>query len=342
MSKALNYIFSFRAILLFAIGLGIFTSCSNETDLLLNENISLKKGSRQSSSIYYSTSTTAPSIAPCGTPTEVVLYAGQTIDAGTVTVENTADKVYVTVTSGNGFYLSAVDLYIGSTIATGSNPAPGQFPYHSGNLSNETTVFSFEFDKDDLPATFYIAVHANVYQIVDNTVVNSNSAWGDGTRFTTKGNWATYFTYEIQNDCCLLSTETFTIYGGQTIDAGTLLVTNDETNLYVTYTSNDNWYFGALHLYVGDLNDLPVNNAGNPVNGSFPYTTDLQSAGQSYTFTIPLSSLSGCYIIAAHSELVKIENGVVTQTETGWSYGTAFPSATRWGWYSSYCTQTCE
>ena len=63
--------------------------------------------------------------------------------------------------------------------------------------------------------------------------------------------------------------QTWTLSAGQTIDAGTLTVSNDETNLYVAYTTTG--VFGTLHLWVGlDMTLLPKNSQGTPVPGQFP------------------------------------------------------------------------
>ena len=66
-------------------------------------------------------------------PTTVTLKAGQTIDAGTVTVINDADFIYVTYTTANGYLLTQTHLYVGDCAAIPvngpGNPMPGQFPY---------------------------------------------------------------------------------------------------------------------------------------------------------------------------------------------------------------------
>lgn len=48
------------------------------------------------------------------------------------------------------------------------------------------------------------------------------------------------------SDVEVCGTQTFTLWAGQTINAGTLVVSNDETNLYVTY--NTTGTFNTLHL----------------------------------------------------------------------------------------------
>jgi len=131
------------------------------------------------------------------------------------------------------------------------------------------------------------------------------------------------------------------LYGGQTILVGNVAINNDKTNLYVTYTATGGWSFTELHLYVGDIALLPINNAMNPMPGHFPYTIeDLPFPTYTYTFTIPLAGLPECFEVVAHAVVTK--NG---QTETGWLLEKSFKIAlgTRhWGGFATYCKQECE
>jgi len=126
-------------------------------------------------------------------------------------------------------------------------------------------------------------------------------------------------------------TQTWTLWAGQTINAGTLTVSNDETNLYVTYTSNS-ITFGTLHLWVGtDMANIPENGPGIPEPGHFPYKYDA-SGLTTYTFTIPLANISfytGCgtkLYVLAHAEW---------GTETAFG-GDKFVKDPRWYYYAVY------
>ena len=108
------------------------------------------------------------------------------------------------------------------------------------------------------------------------------------------------------------------LIAGQDIYAGQVLYSNDEDNLYVQYVTTGEWYLSELHLFVGDLDELPVGKKGNPKIGHFPYSAEYL-AETIYTFTIPLNELisneNGCYTIAAHA-VVYTETG---EEETAWS-----------------------
>ena len=134
----------------------------------------------------------------------------------------------------------------------------------------------------------------------------------------------------------------FVFLAGQHIDVGKIIVSNDETNLYVTYDlQKGNWWLVETHLYVGTYKDIPFTGGGNPKIGHFPYHGDHGST-QSYTFTIPLSELDDCFEIIAHAEVVQKENDKIISSETAFGFykDNVFPG-NRWGWYIDYCQQEC-
>lgn len=131
------------------------------------------------------------------------------------------------------------------------------------------------------------------------------------------------------------------LIAGQNINAGSLTVSNDAINLYITYNTNNNWFLKKIHLYAGPCGTIPSNNAGNPMIGLFPYNEQFAPFVNSYTLTIPLEELDECFCISAHAELVKIGlNGCVIQTETGWAAGEPFGGKS-WAKKFKYCKQDC-
>ncbi|MBL8659332.1 MAG: hypothetical protein JNM75_06210 [Rhodospirillales bacterium] len=70
--------------------------------------------------------TSASATGICGIRQVSTLWAGQTINAGTVTVSNDADKLSVKYTTQNGWVLKAVHLYVldgtDEAAATGTGP----------------------------------------------------------------------------------------------------------------------------------------------------------------------------------------------------------------------------
>ena len=127
----------------------------------------------------------------------------------------------------------------------------------------------------------------------------------------------------------------------QTMDIGSVEVSNTADNLYVTYSSEDGWLMLNTHLFVGEFTDLPMTPSGNPKVGDFPYKEVFSNYPTEVTFEIPLSLLTENYTIAAHAELALIEDGVIVEEVTAWGEGTTFPGK-NWATYFSYTLQPCD
>lgn len=291
--------------------------------------------------------TPPPPDTPCGTSVST-FYAGQHIDAGTVTVSNTTTDLIVTIQTHNNWLMGQTHVYVGAlanmpTTPTG-NPKIGNFP-SSTTHNPMVNSYTYTYDLSTLDSCFIVAVHAEVHLIDANgDTLQSETAWANDNPFNNSGSWAGYIDY-CKQYCppCIYDTTSYNFYGGQTILVGNVMVTNDSTNLYVTYNTTGGWELEETHLYVGPLSGLPTNNANTPIPGQFPYSETHASGTTSYTYTIPLSSLNDpCYIIATHASVSKTDGNGNQQQETAWSDGTPFPNTNRWGWYNEYCTQTCE
>ena len=132
------------------------------------------------------------------------------------------------------------------------------------------------------------------------------------------------------------------LIAGQHINVGTVTVSNDEENLYVTYETSGDWYLTETHVYVGDEADIPYNGAGNPRFGHFPYSESHNNL-TSYTYSISLEGLDDCFAVVTHGVVDKIVNGdVVERGETAFGCGDKEFPGRRWGCYFDYCKQECE
>lgn len=138
---------------------------------------------------------------------------------------------------------------------------------------------------------------------------------------------------------------TIDLLAGQNILMGTLSYANDAENLYVTYSTNPDWYMSEIHLYVGPLALAPKSGGGTPSPGRFPIKTTFtaSSLSQDVTYTIPLSSLySGTFIIAAHASVLRVDiDGDVVAKETAWASGTRFQSNKNWATYINAALGYC-
>lgn len=139
-----------------------------------------------------------------------------------------------------------------------------------------------------------------------------------------------------------------TLFAGQTIDAGTVTVSNDDNNLYVTFTTADGWLLSQTHLHVADsLASIPQTKTGNPKIGNFAYQATHNPYVTTFTYTIAKGALSldanSSVVIAAHAVVVKVdESGNVIASETGWGNGKPFVSKGSWAMYIEYTWQACN
>lgn len=128
------------------------------------------------------------------------LFAGQTIDAGDVTVQVVDDQICVTYAAHSDWVIEEVHLAIATSLADipqtkKGNPRPGQFPLKATYLpgvSSATLCAPFTTGLDEL----FIAAHA----VVSGTPGGAYSGqeetgWADGFDFP-GANWATYFRFQ--------------------------------------------------------------------------------------------------------------------------------------------------
>jgi len=144
------------------------------------------------------------------------------------------------------------------------------------------------------------------------------------------------------NEVCV--EQSYDLFAGQIIYAGNVTVSNDDEFLYVTYLTDEGWMLKEVHLYVGPIELFPVNKKKIPVPGHFPINEEYSSPEDLVTFTIALSEIPECPLIAAHAVVVK--DGM---EETAWGFGTSFDDlyqnvrVNRWGWViDDYCVEECK
>jgi hypothetical protein len=171
-------------------------------------------------------------------------------------------------------------------------------------------------------------------------VTTSNTSSGSTVFGVTTSGSTTSSTSSVTNGCSAMVTN---LFAGQHNLAGNVSVTNDETNLYITFNTQDGWVLNHTHVYAGPLSGLPKGANGNPKIGNFPYQAPHNPNVTSYTYTIPLSSVSAddCFIIATHAEVLRNSaDGQTQQAETAWGAGTQITPGGSWASYFNYCK--CE
>ena len=140
-----------------------------------------------------------PPVSTC-TPTVVTLFAGQTINAGNVTVTNDANFIYVTYNTANGYLLTQTHLFVGDCmlipVNRPGNPIPGQFPYASPHSNLTSYTYQIPIMAIPVGTCGCIAAHAVVVKRnAAGAVIDQQTAWGNGTVINPDGQWGMKFNY---------------------------------------------------------------------------------------------------------------------------------------------------
>ncbi|MCK5266674.1 MAG: hypothetical protein KAR07_00775 [Spirochaetes bacterium] len=137
----------------------------------------------------------------CGEPTIVTLFAGQTIDSGSVVVWNNTENLYIAFSAENGWQMSETHVAVATNLdgipQQNGNPIPGQFPYkreYNPWVTQDIYVIPLVWDAD---TKLYIAAHASLH-LTSGENIQQETGWANGTNFS-GANWATYFCYTIQS-----------------------------------------------------------------------------------------------------------------------------------------------
>ena len=122
--------------------------------------------------------------AACGTATETILMAGQTIPAGSVVVENDGQNLYVTYRTDGNWLITETHLAVATRPedlpqTSKGNAIPGQFAYQTSHDPGVTEV-THTIDVTAWPpgTPLYIAAHSVVV-----SAAGSETAWGEGQAF---------------------------------------------------------------------------------------------------------------------------------------------------------------
>ncbi len=138
------------------------------------------------------------------------------------------------------------------------------------------------------------------------------------------------------------------LIAGQNYTAGRVdveIVNEEGTDfVYISYITNEDWIIKLTHMYAGDRDGIPETKKGNPKPGVFEKRMDYEAnviSDFEIEYKIEASAFEACFYIAAHAEVIKIdEAGNETQRETAWGEGEAFEAGS-WAMYFSFCKDLC-
>lgn len=264
----------------------------------------------------------------CGEPSVFTLWAGKTIDAGTITVSNDAENLYVVYQISGEWKLAETHLYIASEPFVERLP-PGQAPYkwESGEDPVTSTSFTFTVPLEDVDcgSVLYLQAHAalimydengepiqeetgyggditepdqgawfgNITYVVvccDNppeTCFAEETAWAAGTRYVSKGNWATYTSYSGVAQEVIL-------FAGQTMTAGTVAFSApDNGQVTITITLAEGWFFQEVAENL-KIQDYAVAPSGNPSPGLFAWKAT--APGSPFSIGVPQNNFYGVHV----------------------------------------------
>ena len=102
------------------------------------------------------------------------------------------------------------------------------------------------------------------------------------------------------------------LIAGKNMNAGKVVYSHDEDNLYVEYVAMDGWMISEVHFYVGNMDDFEktcMNKNKRAVQiGKFPYS-DSDLNDETVSFTIPLDDIvdpgADGYLVVAHAVVKK-------------------------------------
>lgn len=145
----------------------------------------------------------------CGFPQTEPLTAGQTIAAGTMTIFNDGDYLYVTYNTTDGWKMKELHLSVDCraegqecTMAKSSDLAPGKFPYSAtftatgtgeGGTEGLPSTYKFIIPRSQLSncECFCVFPHASVVKYTEGDAgLNAQTAWGGSIqRIVNGGKW---------------------------------------------------------------------------------------------------------------------------------------------------------
>ncbi len=126
----------------------------------------------------------------------------------------------------------------------------------------------------------------------------------------------------------------YTLWGGQHINVGTVMVFNDDETLYVQYDTMDGWLLTSAHLYV--MESEPNSRL---IPGRAPHKSGNITQTNTYTFEVPLGEdLNFCdedvsLWLQAKADVVKINSSGRLQGES--AYGGTIDRPRRGAWYGN-------
>lgn len=135
--------------------------------------------------------------ASCAIASELTLWAGQHLDAGTVTIVNDATHLHVTLNAAPGYSLTESHLDVSATPFT-ERGAPGKYA-HKATHRPAVTTFTYSIP---MSGGFGDAVHVRVHASVRKPGGGSESAFGGVVIKPARGSWFGQAIHTLSDPSC--------------------------------------------------------------------------------------------------------------------------------------------
>jgi hypothetical protein len=137
------------------------------------------------------------------------------------------------------------------------------------------------------------------FKKVEDMCYKGETAWATGSRYVSRGNWATYTSYSGAE-------KTVSIYAGQTMQAGTATFSAPNggfVDITIELANGFVFYYDVLNATADNnikIQDYAVAPKGNPSPGLFRTKAAASAGSTSYTITVPANNFYGVHLDVAY------------------------------------------
>jgi hypothetical protein len=298
------------------------------------------------------------SVALCTTdPSTVNLIAGQTIDAGDVTVWHDDEYVYVDFVAHPNWLIAKTHVHVAASAdeipqTKKGNPIPGQFDYQTSYMPWEADPAPIMIPLPDMPGEIFVAAHADLYEISE-----MGDYWAMAYASPAQGrlNNGDPITDPARIDpAAVLGADDFPPAGFFSLGfGGSIEVTfgapvfngaGDDVFVYEATNGRSGYPLETAMvkaLYDGMWYDLGT--VTSKSNGTGVGSVDLGTLPYAEAIKIVDTTDGGIHVGSADGydlDAVRAAS-LVTASETGWGEGMDFPG-NNWGMYFTYTLNVCD
>ena len=197
----------------------------------------------------------------------------------------------ITITNSAGQTFDWASVYPVTCIIVKGGPGANVF-YYPGGAYSDTSLYAPTNLNNQLYDISHVTFCFNEPKQECEWI--GETAWAAGTRYTPRGNWATYTPY--------VANSTVTLYAGRTMEAGTVNFSASIVGqVTITINLNSGWRFEdvAENVKIQGYTSAP---SGNPVPGRFAYKGNASES--SFSMAVPVNNFYG---IHANVEWAKCE-----------------------------------